>query len=342
MQELELLEDIADEYHIPKGRQEPERVWKCRVVYSLLGQAGYASLWDNTEETESSIVHFKKRVERTLQGITAIYPALSAEFSSDRTKVSSEIYDTMLNAGCFYHNTPYRRIAISMQTIAQGTHCQYLRGHGMNEKRWISGVGSYKSKGSSDRADYPSFSEMFDFPIESLSEFWNRVIKDIRWTVLQDESQFEALKIDPPFSPSYWQERLSDKELSLARTRLSGNHLYYLYKVDHGRIMISTDHFPDWMVERGNYRAISNACLAARKALPPTVFKVDGEIVSLQIKYLYPPVLMDFIRLYSWPMYYQDWPQNFRWTMSRRTMSRLVFEDFREQAEKYGYRFEEA
>jgi len=335
MPELELLEDIANEYHILKGRQEPERAWKCRVIYSLLGQAGYASLWDNTEETESSIIHFKKRIEKTLRGITAIYPTLSAEFSSDLTKVSGEIYDTMLNAGCFYH-TP-NHIAIAKQTVAQGTRCQFLRGHGMNEKLWISGVGGYRPKAGSDRADYPSFSDMFDFPTESLSDFWNRLIKDIRWNVVQDENRFEAIKIKPPFSPSYWQERLTDKELSLARTRLPGSHLYYLYKVDQGQVMISAEHFPDWMVGYGNYRAISNACLTARKTLLPTVFKVDGEIVALQIKYLYPPVLMDFIRLYSWPIHYQDWPQNFR-----RTMSRLVFEDFREQMEKYGYRFEEA
>ena len=152
------------------------------MIYSLLGQAGYASLWDNTEETESSIVHFKKRIERTLQGITAIYPTLSAEFSTDLTKVSGEIYDAMLNAGCFYH-TPYH-IAISRKTIAQGTRCQFLRGHGMNEKRWISGIGSYKPKTGNDIADYPSFSDMFDFPTESLFHFWNRLIKDIRWNVL--------------------------------------------------------------------------------------------------------------------------------------------------------------
>ena len=190
---------------------EPERAWKCRVIYSLLGQAGYASLWDNTEETESSIVHFKKRIERTLQGITAIYPTLSAEFSTDLTKVSGEIYDAMLNAGCFYH-TPYH-IAISRKTIAQGTRCQFLRGHGMNEKRWISGIGSYKPKTGNDIADYPSFSDMFDFPTESLFHFWNRLIKDIQRNGLSEGiGKPESLRHEDG-----WSRRIDDKNRLMYR-----------------------------------------------------------------------------------------------------------------------------
>lgn len=67
-----LICEIADEFHISKGEAEREEVWKARVVYSLVGRMGYASLWDIQEDLQpASVMHFKKRIGRLLKSYLA-------------------------------------------------------------------------------------------------------------------------------------------------------------------------------------------------------------------------------------------------------------------------------
>lgn len=70
-----LICEIADEFHILKGKEETEEVWKCRVIYSLLGRMGYASLWDTVDDLKSvSTVHFKRRIRTILEIYMEMYP----------------------------------------------------------------------------------------------------------------------------------------------------------------------------------------------------------------------------------------------------------------------------
>ena len=344
IKQLNLLNDVAQEYHIPRGNNETELNWKCRVAYSLLGQAGYASLWDTLDEMDldgqklSSIVHFKRRIEKTLLGLLTIYPDLSGIYTSEFDKVSKELYYIMTSSGYVYH-APYR-LSPPVYRQAIGNRCRYIRGHEITEKRFVSGTGCYMPRGSVNLENAASVAEMFDFPTETPKETWDRITKDIHWVTAFDESQYQALITKPPFFGSPWQDRLADKDVSLARTRADGEKLYYLYKRENGNLLLSASHLPDWMVgdeKRKEYRTISNACLAARGVLPATSYSIDGEIVYLHIGYIYPPSIMCFVLLYSWPKHYLDWPQNFQ-----RIMSTNVFEDFKEVLESYGYRFKEA
>ena len=40
------IESILEEYGINRGEHESETQWKRRVIYSYIGQMGYASLFD--------------------------------------------------------------------------------------------------------------------------------------------------------------------------------------------------------------------------------------------------------------------------------------------------------
>ena len=63
-----LIPIIAKAYRIERGTTEPVEQWRMRVIYSMLGQMAYASLWD-VEENEQpvSVVHFKSRMKKLIE-----------------------------------------------------------------------------------------------------------------------------------------------------------------------------------------------------------------------------------------------------------------------------------
>ena len=60
-----LIEKIGEDFHILRGDGEKELDYILRLIYSLLGQMGYASLWDVEEDDAGkyvSITHYKHRM----------------------------------------------------------------------------------------------------------------------------------------------------------------------------------------------------------------------------------------------------------------------------------------
>ena len=81
---FELLNTVAQEYNIIRGKNEDELSWKTRVVYSLLSQIGYASLFDLQEDLKpASIVHFKSKITDTLSSLIDMYPELRGQYTED-------------------------------------------------------------------------------------------------------------------------------------------------------------------------------------------------------------------------------------------------------------------
>ena len=62
-------------------QQEPVEQWRMRVIYSMLGQMAYASLWD-VEENEQpvSVVHFKSRMKKLIESYCDIFNDLHKSF----------------------------------------------------------------------------------------------------------------------------------------------------------------------------------------------------------------------------------------------------------------------
>lgn len=292
-----LIGAIADEFHISKGKSEQDEEWKARVIYSLLGRMGYASLWDIQEDLQpASITHFKRRIEKILKSYLEMYPEIRQFYSDDITKLCKEIYNIFLSTGNVYH-TPDRIIpAAACVSEAQGV--SFVRGLPLDQEQYVSGIGSYSF--DVEDANPLQVKEMFQLQENTLAEQWEYLISHAKWQMMADEIQIEYHRAKPPFTNGYW-VGIPDQsgEAALARLGSSETRNYYLYKTEKGRFMGSQ--LPDWMVGKGNYRTISNAYLSARGTLPDTTYHIDGEIVQIHINYLFPPAELNLVKLYSWP-----------------------------------------
>lgn len=328
-----LLNAVAQEYNIQKGLQETESSWQARVIYSLLGQTGYASLFDVQEDLRpSSIVHFKSRIEDVLKSLLNMYPEMAVMFSGDHCNLSTEIYNVLTAAGYIYHEP--NRITVPICREAKVNNCTFLRGHAIGGKRWMSGIGCFLL---TEKADIPasSLSDMFQLQAEPLKDAWQHIISGIKWEKASEDLKLQYIRTEPFFKNGYWVDSPDNSgATALSRTGFAGNYLYYLYKVEKNSRMISQ--IPSWMTEGYSYRNFSVACLADRGTLPPTTYHVDGKIVSIRIGYLFPPAELNLIKLYSWPTTYIDLPHDFN-----RLMSIDVFEDIKEVLETIGYKFKE-
>ena len=103
-----LIPIIAKAYRIERGTTEPVEQWRMRVIYSMLGQMAYASLWD-VEENEQpvSVVHFKSRMKKLIESYCDIFNDLHKSFGYNYENLLEEIYTIQLNGGTLYH-TSYR------------------------------------------------------------------------------------------------------------------------------------------------------------------------------------------------------------------------------------------
>jgi hypothetical protein len=332
-----LLNTIAQEYNIQKGLHETEGSWKSRIIYSLLGQTGYASLWDIQEEqgsiSRSSIQHFKRRVEDVLNSYLSMYPEIAANFPQKPDILSEEIYNIMLSAGCFYHEP--NRITAPIRRETAGENCVFVRGQAISEKRLISGIGSYLPMGTTCSLVNGSLSEMFQLNEEYIDNIWKRITSEVYWETYMASIQMSFLRTDPPFYDGYWEDSPKhSRDISLARMGFPGRYIYYLYKTKGQTQLLSQ--LPIWMTEDGNYQNIAISCLANRGTLPPTTYCIDGEIVEIKIGYVFPPAEMNFIKLYSWPVTFIELNNDFH-----RIMSLAVFCEMKKIFEAIGYQFME-
>lgn len=335
---FELLKTIGQEFNIKRGTQESEESWMARVIYSFLGQTGYSSLWDIQEDLQpASITHFRTRIEKTLECILDIYPEMISTFSLEYDQHSDEIRQIMVDSGMVYHMP--NRLVIPPRKVSIGVNNVYFRGHTISEKRWVSGLGCYYPLQPEGTEGGISFSEMFQLRNAPLAELWQRTISQAQWTTYSGTSDFLYLRLEPPFTYGYWSDKPDlDGGISLARLRMPGSELFYLYRTEKKTILISQ--LPAWMTSEHDYRAVSNACLYMRKTLPPTTYSIDGDIVYLHIGYLYPPEEMNVIRLYSWPSTYIEYLHNYDSKINR-VMVKSVFDDIIQAFEPSGFQFAE-
>lgn len=78
----ELIISIGRQLNIP-GKVDNE--WICRVIYSIAGQMGLASLWDYDEgEDTVSIQHFKERIAEIFAAYEELYSSIKFIFPEKR------------------------------------------------------------------------------------------------------------------------------------------------------------------------------------------------------------------------------------------------------------------
>lgn len=337
----ELLRNVADEFHISQGAEEPDGAYKCRLVYSILGRMAYASLWDTQEDGQPvSIIHFKQRISQLFYGYREMYPEIRPLMLCDAEQLGDEICDVYIKTGYVYH-APYRLAPAAPCQCGTAPIC-LTKGMPLCLKQRVSGVGTY-ALGVVGQFKSVSVDDMF--MLRRIGDCWSEAIQDIRWSVCADASQFEFLKLAPPFNRGYWIDRPTrDDIVSIARTKLPGARLYYFYKLQKSGLLISP--IPEWRVKEpvtrkdssredsSNYRELSNGLLASLSVLPPIKYHVSGKLVAVTLEYLPAPATLNFIKLYSWPASFQRIPSDFR-----RTCEYDVFLVLRNTLEGLGHRF---
>lgn len=326
-----LVDRIAREFHIVQGDKETDSLYQARVIYSLLGRMGYASLWDMEENGEAkyvSIQHFKNRIRNVLKCYCDIYSDMQVFFPNTEN-LCNEIENIYRLTGVMYHKkkqlAPAAEYEVTVGNIA------FTRGKQLSEKQCISGIGTY-IRNILQQHDVEGVKRMFQLHLGRMDDYWYSMLKKIQWKSLESSRELEYLRTEPPFTKEYWiNQRPSSDIISLARTQ---DGFYYVYH-DFAGPMVSQ--LPDWMARDGAYRVLSNGCLMTLGTLPNAQYVVDGDIVTLKLGYLYPRAELNFLSLYSWPVQYREFSKPFT-----RIFSKEVFFVIKSIFETMGYEFMEA
>lgn len=195
----ELVARASEMLGVQPGKTENRTAFLQRLVYTITGLMGYASLWDMPEDgTDISITHFKQRIHRTLESYLAVYPELQSTFNVTDDTLYEEIYQVFRLTGCLYH-TPYRIAPPAASAAAEGA-IVFTRGMGLSDIGNVSGLGTYR-KNSEEKTNY-SVTEMFALN-PPLREIWNQWIRSASWSADNLPEMREYLRTCPPFSYSY-------------------------------------------------------------------------------------------------------------------------------------------
>ena len=276
-----------------------------------------------------------------LEGLFA--SAVPVFFSSLSKKLDNTLLFVLQNAdeaGYFYHES--YRIAPCIPCGSSAGELCFTRGMPLGKPQFVSGLGSYQNRPNGIGRMIP-VEEMFHFGSSDIFLPWQEITADPVWEPLLVDSNVEFLRLSPPFTKKYWVEKPDSNIISLCRVTTKGASRYYLYLADHKQVLCSP--IPEWMLidpvcaddaRRVNYRLYSNSLLANLGALPPTRYHVDGEMVSIEVRYLFPSMEMNFVKLYSWPQSFYNPDSPFK-----RVFDRAVFLAVKETLEKQGYCFVE-
>lgn len=225
--ENDLISIMAGRYQIERGTTEPVEQWQMRVIYSVLGQMAYASLWDKTEDDQPiSVVHFKSRMKDLLESYCGIFNGLRKLFGYNYENLLEEIYNVQLEGGKIYHSA--YRLAPASYSASAVDDVLFARGMAPDEQQFVSGQGTYLL--SSDFQESIPLLEMFQLPDQTLTETWRYLVKTAKWNQFRPNDTTEFLRTDPPFKYGYWQrEKPVAQEVTLIRMGMNGNRFYYLY-----------------------------------------------------------------------------------------------------------------
>ena len=327
-----LLSRISKEFSIYKGENEEINKWKSRIIYSLLGRMALASLFDTDygteEEEDSSITHMKRRINKVFASYQDMYPELKTLLPMDSTELAEEMYDIFLNTGVIYHKP--NRIVMSSKSDSIVNEIKFTRGYELDSKQKISGLGTYEQFLGQENID--QFINMFQLENIMLSQLWNIYTKKSKWDTVDINADIEYLRTKPPYNKGYWTNNIDKTgETSILKIKTKGTYLYYLYKYEN---KLYASELPQWLVENNNKRLLTNACLRKKDVLPPTKYRIDGDLVYIEFQYLPPQSVLYLWKLYSWPLLMNKLPYDFK-----RICDRKVFESIKTVMIQLGYEF---
>lgn len=323
----DLIRTISNQYGIIRGHNEADESYYGRIVYSVAGMMGYASLYDETEDEDSiTIHHFKDCISNTVRCYINTIPEITLINSED---ISDEIYSVMHNAGAIYHRD--YKCAPARKKIATIGNTTFLRGISIDDEYLLSGVGAYRC-GETHVAGDTDICEMFMLQKRKIDQVWKSISERLIFKETDIPEEMEFLRTDGLYNRGYWKSKPEKNIYSLSRMG-GANGTYFIYNYSDVFITAPID---KRLVENYKYRTIANGILKHNKKLPPSVIIREGDIVRLKIQYLYPPRELNMMKLYSWPVRYNSFPNDFE-----RIFSSTVFCSIKEIMEESGYEFVE-
>lgn len=334
----ELITSIARQLNIP---QSAGSEWICQVVYSVAGQMALASLWDHHEDASTiSIQHFKNRIGQIFDAYKRMYPEVCYLLPEDKSVLIDTMYEIYLRNGYFYHSTHQISPAAPATATCQGV--TLYRGSSPDAKLLMSGLGFYSvQKTNSDL----TIAQMFCLQEQSFDSYLQEMMDYGEWKPIQWPEKTAFLRLDPPFTRGYWQQKpTKDGRISVARYG-EPNQIYVFYRFFDGRYQ--QKQIPEWRIRDyflndagyGEYRRIAIALLKQYGNFPDIVAKPSGDLMEVSTGYRLPPSEEAFFRLFSWPVRYEfsaKLPPVFT-----RKMTKQIYSIFKHTLESIGYRFVE-
>ncbi len=332
-----LLESIGKQLNISINNVDSI----CQIVYSVAGQMALASLWDQNEEHDKvSVKHFKHRIVKIIDAYTDLFPEIYALFPDDKTALVEEIYSVYLHNGFLYHSANCVSPAALSEAVSDNI-C-LVRGASPDAKLFMSGLGFYSTtKHSSDR----SVANLFGLQEQSVENYLDEILSFDDWKEIAWPENTEFLRLDPPFTISYWQQKPNyDDRISLARFG-EPNKIYSFYRFQDG--VFQHKSIPEWRIKDyftneiayGGYRRIAVALLMRYGTLPKIKAKDTGSMMEIRVGYRLPLSEEYFFRLYSWPTRYDFAPKEE--PMFIRKMSKQFYPVFKKELSSMGYQFVE-
>ena len=292
-----LLIRAANEFGIVRGGSEDEKQWKMRIIYSILGRMALASLYDMSEDEDTSITHMKRRVERLAVHYKEMFPEVDTLKRIKPVELADEIYKIYLNAGVIYHKINHVVTSAKTEIALDGV--KFTRGYEIEAKQMLSGLGTYVETDDMSMTN-DTLSEMYQLEPQTLSTRWKLRVRNASWQEFHSGNETQYLRMGLPFRYGYWTDKpVNSGKVSILRTGLNGMQLYYLYKVENQRVMASQ--LPQWQVDNKAYRSLAAACLYQEGVLPPSMYHYDGDLVYLSFEYLPSPAELSLWKLYTWP-----------------------------------------
>ncbi|MBD5111818.1 MAG: hypothetical protein HDT42_04700 [Ruminococcaceae bacterium] len=337
----QLLESICNDLGLKRGTKESSVNFTCRAVYSAIGRLAYASLWDEIDKSDNkyksnnpddnpSIVHFKRRIEKSFGAYAHIFPEITFRFSENTKALANSIFTQFEHTGQFYRS-PYR-VSPPIKSVASEKRISFVRGFSPFENTFASGLGAYQR---SESVTDLTVNEMFNIPKEGLAKYWNNTINRTDWWEITIGDKFDFLNHNISKGSPYWIDKPDlAGNCSMMRSKEDGNRAYYLYKIVDGKFLASK--ILDFMVQKEEYLNLANGCLAENKLLPKSRYNIDGSIVTLEVGYLYPPSVRNLVDLYSWPINFRNVDESFN-----RIIDAEVFISIKSVLENIGFEFME-
>lgn len=331
-----LERNISEQLNISPGNHEPILSYYFRLVYSAIGRLTHASLYDRFDDSlEITKNHLTGRVRETIKAYAVIFPDIAQYLEAD-DMIPRQMYRLLKENGCLYHRK-HHLMPVPFRIMPQGN-IAYIRGRTNCYPVYTSGIGQYiVNKASHVNHTIEEVIEFFGLSTKLSAGFWNHIMENCSFQVQQEEylSDAEYLRINGAFSHGYWLKQ-ADSDETVLRTGIKENRTYYLYrKNEHGirLAVLPTSCFDPYL--------LVNLYLYQHGCLPASSFVVDGDIIFLNVGFIYPKREQSLMKLYSWPLWKENVNQFSIDDNFQRVFQKNVFLAWKSLYEGLGYKFEE-